>query len=243
MDPPAPTVESLQKDLAAEVGESKKYRHRAQAAETKVETLQGHVLTDEDRALFDTLKTERSDQEQKALEDKGKFEEALAKVKTDHTKAIDALDRQVLELTEALQQEVGTNKLHAALGTVGVKPELIDQAARLLGGQLKVTLADGKASVEVVNSDGSPMLGGDGSPLTIEELAKGWVEKNPHFLPPSGDVGSGAHQGPSVPDQVTLAQLDADAEKKAAFIAKDGGDAYAKLIQADRLKKREADGK
>lgn len=234
------TPEQLAKDLKDEVESSRKYRTRAQAAETKVEELEGSVLSDEDRALFETLKTERTDQEQKVLEDKGKFDEALAKVKTDHAKATDALDRQILDLTGALQQEVGINKLHAALGTVGVKPELIDQAAQLLGGQVKVSLKDGKPTVQVVNADGAPMTDDAGAAVTIEGLAKGWVASNAHFLPPTGDSGSGAHQGAPGGEGVTLASLDADSVKKAEFIAKNGGEAYMKLVQADRLKRQEA---
>lgn len=230
------TVETVQAELKTEIENAKKLRARAQEAESKIADLEGKVLSDDDRKLFDTLKTEREEIEHKTLEDKGKYEEILAKQKADSAKVLDAKDVQITALTAGIQQEVGFNKLASELGSAGVKAELIAQASQLLAGQVKVTLKDGQAVVQITNVDGTSATKDDGTAKSIKDLVEGWLPNNQHFLPPSGDSGSGSHKGGGT-GEVTIAELDADPQKKVDFIQKEGAEAYHKLAAAARKAK------
>jgi hypothetical protein len=217
-DTNTPTVEELQQKLADAIAESKKYRQRAQSAEQEREGFKSKL--DELEGKLSAIETEA---QQKGLEAKGQYDQEQ------HAKALKAAQDRTAALESALGMELGTNQLQQALGQAGLKPELIGQAAKLLRDRYKVSLGqDGKCQVEVFTDDGSPLAADDGNPGTLQTLAARFAAGNPHFLPPSGDTGSGAKKGGGGAT-VSLAELDKDPRKKAAFIAEHGQDKYLAL--------------
>lgn len=228
-----PTPEELQAALdaerskyQAEIENAKKHRERAQKAEAELA---------EARGAKEALEKAKADAEANAqrmtLESKGKYEEALKLANEQAAKAIAERDARAKELQDALHQQVGQSALLAALGKAGVQSALIDQAARLVQGQVKVELKDGKPVVVAVDDTGQPVD-------SIDTLAAAFAKSNPHFLPPSGG-GSGGTPGGGATGGVTLAQLDANASLKGEFIRKDPA-GYQKLVAEDLRKKREA---
>jgi myosin heavy subunit len=235
-----PTVAELQKQIdelkaqnAEIIAESKKYRIRAQTSEEQVKT-EAQKAADA-QAKLDEAEAQRKKLE---LEGKGKYDEALKQQQEDHRKALEAATARATAAETALQGAVGQTALLTALGKAGLKPELIGQASRLVAGQVKVQLTDGQAVVQVLDDAGKPMLKTDGTPAGLEDLAASFAQANPHFLPPSGDTGTGAHRGAGGKTTATLAELDASPALKTQFIKDHGEPAYFELVKANLANKR-----
>lgn len=228
-----PTVEELQAALAEaeakrkeEIDNAKKLRERAQKAEAALAEANGA------KEALEAAKIKAEQDAQRAnLESKGKYEEALKLANEQAAKAIAEREAHAKALQDALHQQVGQSALLAALGKAGVQSNLIDQAAKLVAGQVKVELRDGKPVVVALDDKGQPVD-------SIDTLAAAFAKSNPHFLPPSGG-GSGGTPGGGATGGVTLAQLDSDAVAKGEFIRKDPV-AYQKLVAADLAAKRAA---
>ncbi|GAG11137.1 unnamed protein product, partial [marine sediment metagenome] len=133
----------------------------------------------------------------------------------------------------ALRNVVGVDKLKDALGAAGVKPELISQAAILLQPQVKVEMANGTPTVSVLDESGGQMFAEGGGNATLADLATSFTAANAHFVPPSGDGGSGQHKGGAGSDGITQAALLADPNKHnewmQGFPPGESGAAFAKL--------------
>jgi len=235
-----PTVEELQAQLddlnkkyTDEVENAKKQRQRAQQAESRLGEVEESLKEFQDR-----IAAQEAEAERKLLEGKGQYEEAMASLRSEKDKALQSKDAEIEALSSSLYRELGTNRLTAALGEAGVKSELIAQATKLLSGQIKVSVKDGKPVVQVLDEDGSPLNAENGAAATMQDLVGRWAQSNPHFLPPSGDTGSGAHKGGKT-GNVTLAELDANASAKAKFIKEHGVDAYLKLAEEAKQKAAE----
>ncbi len=225
----ATSTESLQKEIAGRQAE----RQKRQSLEKSQAELRTQL--DELQAT-QTAATEAA--EQSRLEGEGNYKEALANKDTAHATAQSVSAATITELTSALQTEAGTNQLHLALGAAGVISERIGQASTLLASRVKVTQVDGKAHVEIFDTAGVAMVTESGEPATMADLAAQFAADNSHYMPPSGDRGAGAFAGGGSVG-TTLAELDADANKKLAFIQKHGDEAYQKLHQAARIKRKE----
>ncbi len=220
----------LQAQVDKLTGEGQKYHKRAQDAEAANVELTARL----DKIEADN-KNAAEAAEQADLVKKGDFDTALEKQKAS------MLDDKGKETTRAdnaesqLRQIFGTDALKTELGAQGVKPELIDQAAQLLRSRVKVDLSDGKPSVTVMDSDGNPAFV-EGNAADIKSLVGSWLPDNKHFLPPSGDGGTGLHQGgtPGENAGLTQAGLLANPQKHADFIAQyktsaESSAAFAKL--------------
>ena len=242
---PDPAIEpdAFADERAKLAGESKKYRQRAQAAEARLTELEANQFSEEDRKLFDQLKKEAEDKQTEDLEAKGQYDALLAQKKekfdADLTKTQDAAKAAMA----AFESVAVTAPLQAALAAKGVTD--VDSAAYLLQGvhphKAKAALVDGKPVVHVVDKAGALVTDADcepGDSISIDALVTEFLAttRGQHFLPPSGDTGSGAHKGGDT--GVTLAELDADAEKMGEFIAKHGGKAYQQLVQRTKQKQR-----
>lgn len=231
------------------INESKKYRARAQQAEATVGQLQEQALSEEDREQFNQLKADDEKRQQDDLKAQGEYDKLLAQKQEKFDEALGAKQQELDSFRGAFQQVAVTDRLKGLLAGKGVTR--VSEAAFLLQGQFPkravADLVDGNPVIRVVDRQGQLVTDADcepGQSIGVDALVNEFVasEAGQIFLPPSGDSGSGAHAG--TPGDATMAELDADPAKTAAFIQKHGGDAYMKLAQGDRLRKRqEAAGK
>ena len=225
------------------VVESKKYRQRAQKAESRLAELERRAVSDEDRELFEQLKAQRAaageDQAHAAerynellAARQAQFDADLAAATAGRDSALAAFEK--VAVTAPIQAELARRGVTDVTAAVHLIQNLHPRRAR-------AKLADGRAVVQVVDDQDNPVIDVNGQPdqtIGIDRLVAEFLatDTGKHFLPASGDSGSGAYKGsPSGP---TLAELLADPEAKAAFIAKHGGEAFMKL--AGRRRKRKS---
>lgn len=150
-------------------------------------------------------------------------------------------DRRIEALEGTIGRIAGTGELMRALAACGVGSgcahgeRMLAQASALLAGRIDVVLSGGTPAVRVLDDAGLPTYDEDGQPLTVSRFVAGWLaEEGSHFLPASGDTGSGAFRGCAPPAGVSIEQLDRDPREKAKFIAKHGPQAYVQLARPKR---------
>jgi len=144
-----------------------------------------------------------------------------------HSAELTAAAARADRLTEMLSQAVISDRLKTALASRGVKH--VSQAARLLAEKLQVRVTDGEYAVQVAGLDDAP----EGE-VTVEGMVDDWLADNPHYLPPSGDTGSGAYPGVTAPKGASIEQLDLNPARKAEFVARYGPAALVQLARAGR---------
>ena len=209
------------------IAEARKYRKRAQEAERRLGELAPRVLDEADRELFERLKADSARGEQDAQA----FRQQLAELTEQHFSELAASNARAERLGEMLSEVVVTDRLKSALAGRGVKR--VDQAARLLSEQLEVNITDHGYSVQVKGaSDDSD------AELTVEQMVDGWLADNRHYLPPSGDTGSGAYPGAGAPRGMSIEQLDLNPVRKAEFVARHGPAALVQLARSSRQTNR-----
>ncbi len=191
-----------------EVAQSRRYRQRAQQAEAR-------AISDEQIAQLDRLR-DLPDQ----VADK---------------------NRRIATLEGAVRQIAGLGELTRALATCGVGSgcphgrRMLDQAAALLADRVRVDVAGPAPIVHVLDDAGEPVVDDEGRPLPVSQFVATWLaEEGAHFLPASGDTGSGAFRGRATPPGVSIEQLDRDPKAKAKFIATHGPQAYVQLARTGR---------
>jgi len=184
-----------------EVAQSRKYRQRAQRAEAQIERLGSEVL--DDRQSSDPSK-----------------------------------DQRIGALETMIRQIAGTGELAKALVACGVGsgcahgPKMVQQAAALLAERIEVDVSGDSPAVRVLDERGQALADAEGRPVAIQQFVAAWLaEEGSHFLPASGDTGSGAHRGQAVAAGVSVEQLDRDPKAKAAYIARHGPQAYVQLAR------------
>lgn len=227
------TVESVQSRLDAEIANARKLRARAQAAEAERDEMKEHLS--EAQGALAAEQAARTHRQQQA---RSEHDETLAAEQAAGARALAERDERIAELTGSLEREFGTNRLAAALGAAGVKPELIGQACKLLGDRVRVSLRDGRAVVEVLGANGEPMQTESNEPATLDEMVAAWAPANGHFFPPSGDAGSGQHKG-SGSGSVSLSELDANPARKVEFIERHGQEKYLRLAARELASQQE----
>ena len=149
-----------------------------------------------------------------------------------HSDQIAASNVRAERLGEMLSGVVVSDRLKSALAARGVTR--VDQAAMLLSEKFEVNIGDGGYRVQTRG------LGPDDSDaeLTVEQVVDGWLADNRHYLPPSGDTGSGAYPGVTSPGAVSIEQLDLDPARKAEFVARHGPAALVQLARRGRKTRR-----
>lgn len=224
-----------------EVAKNKRNRLRAQDAEKQLADLKdaGLILTADDRKTFDDLVAAKKNGEDEALRKKGDVDEMLAAAKAESDKIVEAKTAKIDLLSGYLKAEIATNKIAAELGAAGVKSELVAQATALLTSRVSVEISEAGPVVKVSGPDGSPMITDEGTSATVADLVKSWVPKNQHFLPPSGDDGTGAHKGAGG-KTVGWSDIKDDDKAKAAYITEHGQSAYLKLADEGQRAERAA---
>ena len=191
-----------------EVAQSRRYRQRAQQAEAR-------TINDEQAAEIDRLR-------------------GLAN-------EVDGKDRRIAVLEGAVRQVAGLGELTRALAACGVGngcphgKRMLDQASSLLADRVSVDVAGPAPLVRVLDDAGEPIVDEEGVALTVSRFVASWLaEEGSHFLPASGDTGSGAYRGRAAPPGVSIEQLDRDPKAKATFIATHGPRAYVQLARTGR---------
>ena len=228
------TTDPFTDERSRYVAESKKYRLRAQKAEARIDELEEQVPSDEDRELFEQLKAERANADKDRTEASARYDELLAakQAQFDEALATSAGDRD--SALAAFRKVAVTAPIQAELARRGVTD--VTAAAHLIQNlhphRATAKLVDGQAVVQVVDKQGKLVVDENCQPnesIGIDKLVAGFLatDTGRHFLPASGDSGSGAYKGS--PTGPTLAELLSDPEAKAAFIAKHGGEAFIKL--------------
>ncbi|MBT3201162.1 MAG: hypothetical protein HN350_14770 [Phycisphaerales bacterium] len=155
-------------------------------------------------------------------------ERLLNELSDQHSGAIAESNARATRLGEMLSGVVVTDRLKSALASRGVKR--VDQAAGLLAGQLDVNITDDGYSVTVGGE--SQASGADEE--TVEQVVDRWLADNRHYLPPSGDTGSGAYPGLTSSGGVSIEQLDRNPARKADFVARHGPAALVQLAHRGR---------
>ena len=215
-----PQAEEFEAIKARLIAESRKYRKRAQEAEAKLRQLEAQSLSAEEAAEYRRLKNQAA-----------QYERLLAGLTEKHSRELAEANRRCEQLAGQLQKVLGADRLKSALAARGVTR--VDQAAYLLQRHIRVELADGEPVVRVVDADGQPIAapdGADGQTISVERFVDAWLASDgAHFLPPSGDVGSGAYKGGSA-GTVDMAELEADPNKRYAFIREHGTEAYLRRL-------------
>jgi len=196
-----------------EMAQSRKYRQRAQKAEADLDELRDRALSCEQHEEYQRLRLSaatRADQ-----------------------------DRRTQRLESTVRQVAGLNELTKALVACGVGSgsahghRMVAQAAALLTDRIQVELEDDVPAVRVLDEAGQALVAPDGEPISIQQFVADWVAaEGGHFLPASGDTGSGAHKGEAPPQGVTLERLDHNPRAKAEFIARHGPQAYVQLARS-----------
>lgn len=159
-------------------------------------------------------------------------ERLLGELTEQHSGQIAASHARAERLGEMLSGVIVTDRLKSALASRGVTR--VDQAASLLSEQLEVNISDQGYSVRVTG-------GGDldeDAEDAVEQVVDGWLAKNRHYLPPSGDTGSGAYPGVTARREASIEQLDLNPVRKAEFVARHGPAALVQLAQRGRKTRR-----
>jgi len=224
-DTPDPNKQKL-------IREATQQRKRAQAAERERDEFKSLAITTEDRELFESLKAQQADAEQKKLEEQGQYDQVVQKLKESQATELAALGAREGKLKAIVAQKAVSDALKSALAAKGITK--VDQAAKLLADRVGIEFADDYSgyAVNVLNGDGTVQLDPDADTaksITIKSLVDEWAGDNPHFLPASGDTGSGAHNNGAGSSKPTQAQLDADPEAKVKFIAEHSLSEYMQL--------------
>lgn len=236
------TIDSFTDERNRLVAESRKYRQRAQKAETHLAEFENRVLSDEDRELFEQLKAERAKAAEEKADAASRYDELLAGKQAGFDADLAAAMADRDGALAAFEKLAVAAPIQAELARQGVTD--VTAAAHLIQNlhayRATAKLVDGQAAVQVVDARGNRVTDADcrpGQSIGIDKLVAGFLatETGKHFLPASGDRGSGAHKG--TPSGPRLAEILADPEKKAAFIAKHGGEAFMKLASQTSNKK------
>ena len=222
--------------IATLTAETVKYHKRAQTAEAAIKAMEGKVLSDEDRELFEAMKADKAKAEEDGAKAAGKFDELLAKKQEVFDAQIAEAQAKGATFQAAFQAVAVKAPIMAALAAAGVKS--VAAAAHLIQTlhphRGRAVLDDnGQAVVQVVDAQGNPVIDADckpGETVGIDKLVAEFLatDTGKHFLPPSKDSGSGAHQGGEAGESVE--ELLKDPIKKQAYIEKHGGQAYLKLV-------------
>jgi len=158
-------------------------------------------------------------------------ERLLGEINEQHAGQIAASDARAERLGEMLSGVVVADRLKSVLASRGVTR--VDQAASLLSGRFDVSVTDAGYAVQVrdgqIDSDAE---------TSVEQIVDGWLADNRHYLPPSGDTGSGAYPGVTSPPAVSIEQLDLNPARKAEFVARHGPAALVQLACSGRKPRR-----
>lgn len=219
-----PTIEQLQADLEYHKGEAKKAFLARDEVKQKLRDIEGRVITDDDRVLFEKLRKEHADLEEQRKLKAGEFEAAKQELEKRHATETGKLKDQLATISKRLRDREVDNAFFGATEYFGgndAKTILPPDIARDSLGKYvevqEVDLGDGTKATQVVVKDarGETIRGDDGKPAPFAEaigtLILGLPNKD-RILRGSGKVGSGSSGGAH---GAAYNQSDLDADVKA----------------------------
>ena len=245
----AQTVETVEKAVFDNVSaDLKKWKDRAREFEKSVTDLQGKVLSDEDRELFSTLRTEREQAAEEIAKKKGDIDSIKQQLTDKYTRQLEAEQTAKSAALAGYAELAVKTPIQAKLAEAGVTDvEAAEHLIQTLHDHRAVAefSSDGKPVVKVVDRDGHPVLDADAKAATIDTLVKGFLatDRGKRFLPATQDLGSGEHKGgPNrLGDEAILRKLDSSTALKTDFIQENGAEAYINL--ASRVRRAKANKK
>lgn len=225
----------------------KKWKDRAREFERSVTDLQGKVLSDEDRELFETLRTEREQAAEEIAKKKGDIDSIKQQLTDKYTRQLEAEQTAKTAALAGYAELAVKTPIQAKLAEAGVTDvEAAEHLIQTLHDHRAVAeFSAGKPVVKVVDRDGHPVLDADAKAATIDTLVKGFLatDRGKRFLPATQDLGSGEHKGgPNrLGDEAILRKLDSSTALKTDFIQENGAEAYINL--ASRVRRAKANKK
>jgi hypothetical protein len=228
-----PTVEQLQAELTKWQTEAKKAFGDRDGLKSKLRDLEGKVLSDEDRELFSTLKTQQEQLEEEKKKKAGEFDAWRTQIADKHGKELQARDQKLAEQEGQTKQAVkdlhdtliglafaGASEYFGDNGKTVLTPDI---AQSHFGKFVEVQTDDnGRRTVVVKDASGSPILDTKtGRPMPFEKAIGELIEALPskdRILRGSGKAGSGnGGGGKATPvDFATLAKKAAAGDQEAA---------------------------
>jgi len=143
------------------------------------------------------LKAQAEQQKTEEAMKKGEFEKVLQELAQKKDAEIQKRDSVIKEY------KVNTPIIDAAARYKAVAPE---QVKSLLSSQVKLNEV---GDVEVVDSNGTVRYNDAGAPLSVDELVKGFLDANPHFVGPTpSTTNTKSNQGDLNSDTFDVTKLD-----------------------------------
>jgi hypothetical protein len=239
-DDPTPKP-SGDKDIDYWKAEAKKAFTDRDSIKQQLRSLEGKTLSDDDRELFDKLKAEQADAEEKRKRRAGEFDALKQQLTEQHTKAVKDRDDKISNLSDRFKRTVVKAEFGAASDYFGgetAKTILdVELAMAALGKYVAVEDVDEDPEgfrVVVKNPKGQTIMGADGNPAPFAEAIGELILALPNkdrILRGGGKSGSGSSGGRNqsgTPDLAELTQLAGRGDKKA--------------LEALRARRREAGG-
>jgi len=178
-------LESLQKEIRSHRAEAAKYRRQLREKED--------ALGDIDPDKYKELMAKQQEEEQRKLEEKGKYEELMNEHKRRSELQVSSANESLNMWKGRYEEQVVDNVLFSAAD----KAIDVREAVTLIRANYKFNITDG-GDVEIIGRDGNVMLGDDGTVVTPSKLMNTFLEERPHLCKPSnGGTGSRSGGSPS----------------------------------------------
>jgi predicted RNA-binding protein with EMAP domain len=200
-------------------GEAKKAFEARDKIKTDLTALKSNVLSKEDRELFDRLKSEHEQIEEKRKRAEGQFDTLKTELVTKHQQEADELKRLLAERDHYIENGEIDRAFYGATDYFGgdsaktvLTPDIAAAAFRKYVAVENVDLGDGVTTKRVVVKDtkGQVIHGKDGNPAPFAEALGELLQQLPNktrILRGSGKTGSGSSGG----SHDSLKELDLDA--------------------------------
>lgn len=161
----------------------------------KLKGLKNSIPEGFDPDEFKKLKEAEVSRAQQEAEKKGEWDKLRSHMAEKHQGEVATLSEQLNKSKRALENHMLDSQVTSALAKVEGSIPLL---SAIVKSSLKVVDNDGKYGVVVVDTDGTPRLGGsDGSPMSIDQFISE-LAKKPEYMPAFGGTkaaGSGAVGG------------------------------------------------
>lgn len=176
-----------QKDYDGVIAELSRVRDEKAALKKQIDDLSAKL----DALESDKKKTE-SERERTELENKGKYDEAMKKVKTEYDTQLESLNKQLAETKSALTQHRIDNVIMGEASGKVIEGKA-GQVVTLLKSEYRITEKDG-GEIEIMTADGKPVLDRNtGKALDLKGLTNEYLTANPHLMKPTTAGGAGSH--------------------------------------------------